>query len=275
MIDFIRLYRELGIAPDCSLEAFKQAYRRRVGELHPDRTADDAAAVNTLKDLNLCYSAALDFHRQHGRLPGALPHGTVVGMGPGTTAGTSPGTGGEHATDALRPPPATESARPRRRRPRPVSSDPKFLHSRTFWLVLTALLLAAVWYFGNLPTEEADHRYEQLPPAAGAAPASRLHSLTLGMPGSDVAGLLGEPVGRDEYNERWIYGPSWVEFECDRVVDWYSSRLKPLPVDAPRPEHANPDRHDKRRGAHCPPALLRGAGIPPSSTQPALHAQGY
>ena len=93
------------------------------------------------------------------------------------------------------------------------------------------------------------------------------------MPGDDVARLLGEPVGRDEYSERWIYGPSWVEFECNRVVDWYSSRLKPLPVDVARPEHALANQHDKRRGDHCPPSLLRDAGVLPSPAHPALHTQ--
>lgn len=305
MIDFIRLYRELGIAPDCSLDTFKQAYRRRVGELHPDRTDDNANAVSTLKDLNLCYSAALDFHRQHGRLPGSLPHaattGTAAGNGRGTgistpTAGLTPTTtsqGGaagpapfrsasrasasSGSVSAASTPSGTSS--PRRRRPPPPSpaaSDPKFLHSRKFWLVAGVLLLAAVWYFSNLPSDDADRRYEQLPPAAGADSATPLHldALALGMPGGDVARLLGEPVGRDEDSERWIYGPSWVEFECDRVVDWYSSRLKPLPVDAPRPEHARQAPHDKRRGDHCPPSLLREAGVVPSPAHPPLHTQG-
>ena len=39
-IDFLALYRELGIDPTCSPEAFKHAYRRRVSELHPDRGSD-------------------------------------------------------------------------------------------------------------------------------------------------------------------------------------------------------------------------------------------
>jgi hypothetical protein len=27
---------------------------------------------------------------------------------------------------------------------------------------------------------------------------------------------------------RWSYGPSWVEFRCEKVVGWYSSPLRPL-----------------------------------------------
>src|SRR5690606_12926058 len=69
--DFTRLYAQLRVAPGCGLAAFKQAYRRRVADLHPDRPAVRPRDPDVLKALNLGYAAALDFHRAHGRLPGA------------------------------------------------------------------------------------------------------------------------------------------------------------------------------------------------------------
>ena len=70
-IDFLALYRELGIDPDCAPEALKRAYRRRVSELHPDRSGEGVAGEEALKSLNLGYAAALEFFHVHGRFPGA------------------------------------------------------------------------------------------------------------------------------------------------------------------------------------------------------------
>jgi hypothetical protein len=71
--DFLVLYEELGLAPGVSdLDAFKQAYRRRVAQLHPDRlglaSGDDSGR---LQRLNRLYGAALAFEQRYGRLPAA------------------------------------------------------------------------------------------------------------------------------------------------------------------------------------------------------------
>src|SRR5690606_27338831 len=69
--DFIALYSELGIEPDCSVDELRMAYRRRVADLHPDRGG--VAGEDELKSLNLRYASALEFHRHYGRLPRAPP----------------------------------------------------------------------------------------------------------------------------------------------------------------------------------------------------------
>lgn len=75
--DFSRLYAQLNLRPDCSLEEFKRAYRRRVAELHPDRRGDAAPAGDdeglSLPELTSLYGLAMQFLKQHGRLPGGAP----------------------------------------------------------------------------------------------------------------------------------------------------------------------------------------------------------
>ncbi len=73
--DFNQLYAQLELRPDCTLDEFKRAYRRRVAELHPDRHPEASATARAmaLSELTSLYTTATRFHRAHGRLPGAAP----------------------------------------------------------------------------------------------------------------------------------------------------------------------------------------------------------
>lgn len=73
--DFSLLHSELNLPPDCSLEEFKCAYRRRIAELHPDKTgvAPSPEAQAALPALISTYDAVNRFHRRYGRMPGASP----------------------------------------------------------------------------------------------------------------------------------------------------------------------------------------------------------
>ncbi|MBW4049142.1 MAG: J domain-containing protein [Proteobacteria bacterium] len=205
--DFLDLYKILGVQPDCELSEFKQAYRRRVLVLHPDRRGSghsDLIANERLQRLTALYGAAMRFERQHGRLPGA-PAARQVDRS-AARAGFA---------DSL----------PKNRAKQPVQ--------RSRWLLAATLGAGAGWlWWNNNPPVPAS-----APPTAAtkvsATKEKRESSslalpaqLQLGMDSKTVRKLEGDPVMIN--GSRWDYGPSWIRFENDHVVDWYSSQLQPL-----------------------------------------------
>lgn len=228
--DFLALYRELGIEPDCTVDEMRLAYRRRVADLHPDRVG--AAGEDALKTLNLRYAAALDFHRHHGRLPGAAP----------TTRVARPAlkpAGRAQRVEAAE----TLPEQPQRQAPSKVV---------VYGIMVLAMLL--VWWLSRAdPGSLGFH----IPGIAANKRQVAHHSdiaLRLGMRRQEVVALLGEPVTRELGDTHWLYGPSWVRFECDRVSDWYSSLLKPLKASRARPPRegaaaASMGAYDCRQGA--------------------------
>ena len=216
--DFLRLYQELGLAPGASVEDLRQAYRRRVAELHPDRmgktfSATVPGAADRLQQLTALYGAATQFHRQHGRLPGASAPPRPQG-GSGQTSNTTP------------------------------AAAPKAT-SRIIWLLIALAVLLGWFLWPPQPADNgadsddtsddaATHADPSPPPpmraAVQAEPVVPVHvpALKLGMHDDEVVAIEGQPVSRS--GGHWDYGPSWIEFDVDRnkVTGWYSSPLRPL-----------------------------------------------
>jgi hypothetical protein len=229
--DFAKLYDQLGIQADCSLDEFKQACRRRIRAQHPDLAregaAPDASQIPLVELLPL-YVSALRFHRRHGRLPGAAP--AQAGASPqlraagGMAGGASIATAPRMASSRFAAPPqVTDAPRPRRSLRAPLLA-----------LLAVAIIVAAIGGTGQ--REEADKgdagpRGEPLPAAgeeAGAPTAASSRArLALGMDAGTVRRIQGDPL---QWNDTtWVYGPSWLRFDDDgALVDWYSSPLHPL-----------------------------------------------
>lgn len=226
--DFLALYRELGIDPACSPEAFKRAYRRRVSELHPDRSGEDEGDEETLKSLNLGYAAALDFFQVHGRFPGAPVVAVPRAPAPTTRAPTGAG-----VVDAPAPAVAPAAAPPPRARR---------------WLSLTlaalAVLVVGMQFAGRDPDPDpADATATAIartPPDARPWATAEVSGpqavLEIGMPARDALDALGAPTDTGDDGRLWHYGPSWVRLACREVVDWYSSPLMPLGHSAMHPD---------------------------------------
>lgn len=207
--DFSKLYTQLNLRPDCSLEDFKHAYRRKVATLHPDRrAAGGSPSANEripLSDLMSLYNLAMQFQREHGRLPGAplpgkitptlRPSREVPAPAAGTTTLESPDTG----------------------------SPP-----RMNWLVLAALMgLLGYLVVSSLPDAPAGstavpHAVIR-PEATAQAQSQGDEQLAIGMDAATVLSIQGTPSRTSE--ELWEYGPSWIRFEKGLVVGWYSSPL--------------------------------------------------
>lgn len=228
-IDFERLYQEFGLDPGASVDDLKLAYRRRVSVLHPDRLdAQDRIsqhlATEHLSRLTLMYEAAIGFHRQHGRLPGAAPSARIA------TPDAMPDAGVAYAADA-----------------RSLSRS----WSPAWWLLACAVVGVLAWLIAGLDAVEDSLAPNRAiaPSAAPPAPIERRSSaqdrsndgIRVGMLAADVLRIEGEPVSRNDY--RWDYGPSWIGFDRGKVRDWYSSPLRALRVakqPAPEPEDTDP-----------------------------------
>lgn len=216
--DFAALYRELGIDATCSLAELRGAWRRRVAKLHPDQ-GGSAEDTGRLQQLNQRYDAALDFHARYGRMPGAVAPGRLGGE-----TAESPSAEAWRRTDAN----ANEI---------PAAGFGRI--PRYFVAIALIVVVVLAWRIvtgrgetvdsGAVDTrtiESADEHTGQIAAEAGVATAE----IAPGQGKDTVRNILGEPL--DMHALRWTYGPSWVEFRCDKVVGWYSSPLRPLPVSA-------------------------------------------
>lgn len=200
--DYLADYACLGCAPDCGSEALERAWRRAISEAHPDRSrAPDAA--ERMHQLTTAYRRLRAFEHSHGRLPGRARE--------------------RIERPAHHPDPAAYPAPTARRR---------------WWLSIPVAL--AVGGVILLPQHDPSLPASDVAPSAlpasatlageSAAPAALIR---LGDRAERVVALAGAPIL--VAGDVWEYGPSHVRLRAERVIDWYSSPMKPLPVPSERP----------------------------------------
>jgi hypothetical protein len=237
--DFAALYRELGVDANCSPAELRVAWRRRVSKLHPD-LGGSAEDTGRLQELNRLYDAAVEFHDRFGRMPGAASAAPAVPTGAG---------------DA----PEAQVAGPAAAAWRRLDADAEPQAAAGFgrisrWFVVVSLCTMAVlgWRLANDMADEATGETgvgggtvaasvvaDDTPGHEATTARTVSRKLSPGMERNAVRDILGDPL--DMHAMRWHYGPSWVDFRCDRVADWYSSPLRPLPVASERAPPAAAD----------------------------------
>jgi hypothetical protein len=214
--DYNHLYFELGLEPGCGIDELRQAYRRHVAGLHPDRgdpgRQHGGDGSLPLSDLNALYGEAIRFQQRYGRLPGAPQpiHARASTSAPPASGDVDAGQG-----DAL--------------------SDP----GRRLWLglLLVAVVVAALVLGSPDTVAPTAQENADAAPEAGASSTEPLPTrLELGMDAATVLAIQGEPVGKSDVE--WTYGPSWLRFEKGKLADWYSSQLYPLRTGSTRPPPA-------------------------------------
>lgn len=230
--DFLDLYRRLGLNPGCGLDELKQAYRRHVGAMHPDRHAGrpaDARMASRLQRLNAQYGAAMDFHRRYGRLPGAPQSSTFTTM-----------SGSRDLSGTVREMPdpfaarRTATAADATRHSEPTAGGRRS-HARLAMLLVIVALGTLGWAMHEASLSTSDGNDDDTSVQAGAGSVSHDAAtegvvLHIGMSAADVRSVEGEPLA--VHGELWEYGPSWIRFDHDEVVEWHSSPLHPLHTEA-------------------------------------------
>lgn len=213
--DFAAMYRELGLDATCSLAELRLARRRRVARLHPDLggTAED---TGRLQHLNRAYTAAVAFHARFGRLPGAPSPG--MRAVPAVADRTSGG--------ADFAPRATADAAAWRRADAEAASPPAAGFGRMSRYPLATTAVMAVALVVALAAAVGSGAVRN---AIGDAAPALSGGLATGQDKDTVRKRLGEPL--EMHALRWHYGPSWVDFRCDRVAGWHSAAERTLPVD--------------------------------------------
>jgi len=223
--DFSQLYSELGLHPDCSLDELKLAYRRRIGELHPDRHRDDPPSEThqPLKELIALYAKAIRFHHTHGRLPGSASRPAIVNV-----ANAAPAWRAQEASSQILRGPDGEDA---------PASKPAAASRRGALLaalsIIALLVLIVSWEWHAPASDRAIRGTDDRTDPGATNLTENSATVEWGMDAATVLAIQGEPVRvRDG---QWEYGPSWLRFEEGRLVDWYSSPLYRLKTATPSP----------------------------------------
>ncbi len=260
-MDFRKCYQILGVAPDCTWDELRIAYRRQVQKHHPDRYQQQPDKQHTAKErmleLNKAYETLAEYYKKNGYLPATALKNTTTNTGAQPRKDAAP----NKTTDI---PPEIKPAKP------------EHTSRKTSWGVVLIVTILGYYFFwqttpdpttsystsssgspyyegnsiagngpriGSSPTQLPDElnskRIETGPGVdQQATPSNNL--APLGMQGKikdgpfftygDTPGKVFEVQGipTRTVGDIWFYGTSEVHFNKGVVVSWYNSPAHPL-----------------------------------------------
>jgi hypothetical protein len=118
---------------------------------------------------------------------------------------------------------------------------PRRSYSRLLAVLAIIIIGVVLWSVGPVPSEaleEAPSESVSDEYGLGATMLPLMSPLALGDTMESVRASEGTPLVVRA--GRWEYGPSWIRFQQDEVVDWYSSPLQPLKTASSRSPDMRP-----------------------------------
>ena len=237
-----KYFQVLGVSQHARLEEVKQAYRDLVNVWHPDRFPDNDRlknkATEKLKEINVAYEEILSFYEQKNAPEDV--HSNVSMSAEETVVEPPPFPAGSKS-------PASGENRSR-------------MWKIALFLVLLIIIIIVVFYTAfrkekapqlvptailipdqpkvSVPDDTAQLSEKSSIRKKSHAETTRIFKkgrqakpkefFTVGSTKDEVLTVQGAPTQIS--GNRWSYGFSYVDFEKERVIRWYSSRLDPLHI---------------------------------------------
>jgi hypothetical protein len=235
MEDFLIHYHALDIAPGCTWEEIRHAYRQMTRQWHPDRHPpgpERAAAGERMKEINRAYDALTLYYQQYGTppIPPNLNHGPT--SCDDLTNDSAPTEDGATYHDISAGHVPTGTSRTASHHDVATQSPRRFARS-TVALLITSLALIYLYPHEQATTTAPDTAVLNENDSLPATDMSNTHHLaqgyfTIGSTTHEVTAMQGPP-GRIT-GTIWHYGESQVLFASDRVVTWHEHPDYPLAV---------------------------------------------
>ena len=220
---YLASYDYLEVAPGCTWQEVRRAYKRLVKKWHPDHfhsnTRAQSLANEKIKEINCAFDLLSVYYRTHGVLPPKTLDTVVENVDPGHTSAAnhvrSQWTSATYSDTQAAQDSAPATA---------VQKNRYGIFARMAFILFIIWVGYAMWHTPQKPGDATI-----LGTAAGpdsATPARDINYFTYGSTVGEVYAVQGTPSNTTE--SVWYYGKSKVHFNGGVVIHWYDDPSSPL-----------------------------------------------